>query len=301
MTGADTATRPRPTPGRTKQVLPLPDRCAVMGVLNVTPDSFSDGGRFQTSSQAVARGLLLAAEGADMVDVGGESTRPNAQRVSAEEEARRVLPVVRELTAAGITVSIDTMRACVAAAAIESGATLVNDVSGGLADPAMAGVVATNGVTYVAMHWRARSDRMSHYAHYRDVVADVVAELRLRLAALTQAGVRPDQIVLDPGLGFAKTAAHNWALLANLEAVHALGHPILIGASRKAFLGKVLSTGDEPPPPHQRDDATLAVSALAAADGVSCVRVHDVRSTLDAVRVAAALRATRGAQTSTTQ
>jgi dihydropteroate synthase len=270
-----------------------PGRCAIMGIVNVTPDSFSDGGLFYRRADAVAQGLLLAADGADIVDVGGESTRPGASRVTAAEEAFRVLPVVRELAAAGVRVSVDTMRARVAEAAVESGATVINDVSGGLADPNMARVVAGTAVTYVAMHWRAHSDRMAACARYGDVVSEVVDELRARLRALTEAGVHPDQIVLDPGLGFAKTAKHNWSLLTNLGALRSLGRPILVGASRKSFLGEVLASGGHQPPPTARDDATLAVSALAAAEGASCVRVHDVRSTVAAVRVAAAWRAAR--------
>lgn len=268
-------------------------RCQVMGIVNVTPDSFSDGGLRFAPGPAITHGLGLVASGADIVDIGGESTRPHANRVSVDEELRRVLPVVRELAASGVAVSIDTMRARVAEAAVDSGAVIVNDVSGGLADPAMAGVVSRTGVTYVAMHWRDHSDRMHRHAQYADVVADVVDELRGRLEALTDAGVAPSQIVLDPGLGFAKKPEHNWTLLTNLSALRALRCPILVGASRKSFLGAALATAAGRPPPHARDDATLAVSALAAAEGVHCVRVHDVRGTRDALRIAAAWRAAR--------
>lgn len=271
-------------------------RCLVMGVVNVTPDSFSDGGAYLDADAAVAHGVALTAEGADLVDVGGESTRPGAQRVSAEEERRRVLPVVRALTAAGAVVSIDTMRAEVAAEALSLGAVMVNDVSGGLADPEMAKTVAAAGVPFVVMHWRGHSADMAARAVYGDVVADVVAELRGRLDALATEGVDPDQVVLDPGLGFAKTAEHNWALLAHLDALSALGRPVLVGASRKGFLGHLLADeAGEPRPLADRDHATAAVTALAAAAGAWAVRVHDVPASRDAVRVAAAVRAAGGA------
>jgi dihydropteroate synthase len=279
------------TPVRTPEATPG-ERCLVMGVLNVTPDSFSDGGRFLDHARAVERGVQMAADGADIVDVGGESTRPGAQRVSGEEERRRVLPVVNQLAAEGVTVSVDTMRAQVARAAVQRGARMVNDVSGGLADPAMAACVARTGVAYVAMHWRAHSAGMRDHAVYDDVVTDVAHELRQRLDALTDAGVDPGQVVLDPGLGFAKTAEHSWSLLANLDALHTLGRPLLIGASRKSFLGPALADGGDAPPA-ARDDATLAVSALAAAEGAHCVRVHEVRCTVDAVRSVARWRAAR--------
>ena len=272
---------------------PRTARTLVMGILNVTPDSFSDGGRFLHRSRAIERGLAMAGEGADIVDVGGESTRPGARRVTLEEELERVLPVVHELAARGLTVSIDTMRAAVAEAAVEAGARMVNDVSGGLADPGMAATVARTGVTYVAMHWRAHSDRMMQRAVYRDVVADVVGELRQRRDALTDAGVGLDQIVLDPGLGFAKNAAQSWSLLANLRELDRLGRPVLVGASRKSFLARPLAASGEEPTPASRDDATLAVCALAAAEGAFCVRVHDVRPTVDAVQAVATWRAAR--------
>ncbi|MDQ3432651.1 MAG: dihydropteroate synthase [Actinomycetota bacterium] len=275
--------------------LPELDRCRVMGVVNVTPDSFSDGGRFLDTGQAIAQGLALHRAGADIVDVGGESTRPGAGRVPADEERRRVLPVVRELAAAGATVSVDTMRPGVAEEALAAGARIVNDVSGGRADPALPRLVAAAGVPYVVMHWRGHSDSMQHKAAYGDVVAEVRAELRTRLDEVTAAGVRPEQVVLDPGLGFAKTADHNWALLAGLDDLAALGRPLLVGASRKSFLGRLLATpqGDERPT-DDRAAATVAISALAAAHGVWCVRVHEVAASLDAVRVAAAWRAAEG-------
>ncbi|MGW1079523.1 dihydropteroate synthase [Kitasatospora sp. NPDC002522] len=270
--------------------LPVLDRCAVMGVVNVTPDSFSDGGLWLDPAKAVAHGLDLVARGADLVDVGGESTRPGAQRVTEAEELRRVIPVVTELARAGVVVSVDTMRASVAAAAVEAGARVVNDVSGALADPAMAEVVAATGAPFVVMHWRGQSADMDALAVYRDVVADVVAELTARVEALLAAGVKEEQLILDPGLGFAKTSEHNWALLGRLDALTALGRPVLVAASRKRFLGTLLANPEtgELRPARQRDDATAAVSVLSARAGAWAVRVHDVAGTADAVRVVAA-------------
>ncbi|MFD9130039.1 dihydropteroate synthase [Kitasatospora sp. NPDC059571] len=270
--------------------LPRLDRCAVMGVVNVTPDSFSDGGLWLDPDAAVAHGLRLVAQGADLIDVGGESTRPGAQRVTEAEELRRVVPVVRALAGAGAVVSVDTMRAAVAAEAVAAGARLVNDVSGGLADPGMAAVVAATGAPFVVMHWRGQSADMDALAVYDDVVADVTAELTARMAALLAAGVKEEQLVLDPGLGFAKTSEHNWALLGRLDALTALGRPVLVAASRKRFLGTLLANPEtgELRPARQRDDATAAVSALSARAGAWAVRVHDVAGTADAVRVVAA-------------
>jgi dihydropteroate synthase len=275
---------PRPVPG-----LPDAGRCLVMGVLNVTPDSFSDGGLWLGPEQAYEHGLAMVEQGADLVDVGGESTRPGAQRPPVEEELRRVLPVVGALAEAGVTVSVDSMRAEVVEQALERGARIVNDVSGGLADPGMLGVAAQAGVPFVVMHWRGHSTDMQRRAEYADVVADVTAELRARVDAALAAGVKPEQVVVDPGLGFAKTGDHNWALLAHLDAVRALGHPVLVAASRKRFLGTLLAdpAGGEPREPLARDAATAAVSTLAAAAGAWCVRVHDVGPSADAVRVAA--------------
>jgi len=268
------------------------ERCLVMGVVNVTPDSFSDGGRWFEPDAAIEHGLRLLAEGADLLDVGGESTRPGAARPPVDEELRRVLPVVRELTAAGAVVSVDTMRAQVADRALAAGAVVINDVSGGLADPAMAGLVASARVPFVVMHWRGQSDRMDELAHYRDVVTDVRDELAVRVAALVDAGVDERLLVLDPGLGFAKRGEHNWPLLARLQELHELGLPLLVGASRKRFLGTLLAGPDEQPrPPAARDAATAATSTLAAAAGAWCVRVHDVAPTADAVRVVAAAAA----------
>lgn len=283
------ATAGRPGPPAEMEGLPRPGRCLVMGILNVTPDSFSDGGLYTDIRCAVDRGLELAAQGADIVDVGGESTRPGARPVGLDEELARTVPVVRELARAGVCTSIDTMHAPVARANVEAGARLVNDVSGGLADRAMARTVALAGVPYVAMHWRAPSHEMDRHADYDDVVADVVAELGRRLWQLAEQGVDPSRIVLDPGLGFAKRPEHDWALLAGLGALRQLGHPLLVGASRKRFIGAALAVGGAGEvPPGGRDMATAAVSALAAGAGAFCVRVHDVRAGLDAVRMAAA-------------
>jgi dihydropteroate synthase len=272
-------------------VLPRPDRCAVLGILNVTPDSFSDGGRFLGPDDAVAHGIALRAAGADLVDVGGESTRPGAGRVEPTDEMGRVLPVIRDLVGEGVPVSIDTTRAAVAEAAVEAGASVVNDVSGGLADPAMARVVAQLRVPWILMHWRGHSDRMSALATYEDVLGEVRAELVARVDAAVLAGVDPGRIVLDPGLGFAKNAAHNWALLRRLDVFLALGFPVLVGASRKRFLGELLADAEGVlRPPAGRDGATAAISALCAAAGAWGVRVHDVAASMDAVAVATALQ-----------
>jgi dihydropteroate synthase len=260
-----------------------------MAVLNVTPDSFSDGGRFLDTDAAVTRGRAQAAVGADLIDVGGESTRPGAERVPVEEELARVVPVVKALAADGIVVSIDTMRAEVARAALDAGAAVVNDVSGGLADPDMLPLAASTTVPIVLMHWRGHSLDMESRASYpTGVVAEVVAELRERRDAAVAAGVDHDRIVLDPGLGFAKEPSHNWLLLQHLTELVRLGQPVLVGASRKRFLGALLQSGGVPRPVAERDDATLAVSALCAAAGAWCVRVHDARGNVDAVRVAQA-------------
>ncbi|MCX4683386.1 dihydropteroate synthase [Kitasatospora purpeofusca] len=275
----------------------LPDwhRCAVMGILNVTPDSFSDGGKWLDPGLAVEHGLALAAQGADIVDVGGESTRPGARRVPAEEELARVLPVVRGPAREGVLVSIDTMRAEVAEAAVEDGARIVNDVSGGRADGRMAKAVARSGVPFVVMHWRGQSRAMDDLADYRDVVAEVAAEVVCQMDAVVSAGVDPAQVIVDPGLGFAKGRRDDWSLLAALDAWRALGRPLLVGPSRKRFLGELLAdpvTG-EPRSARDRDAATAATAVLAAAQGAWAVRVHEVRATAAAVRVEAAIRSYR--------
>ncbi|WP_370250046.1 dihydropteroate synthase [Nocardioides sp.] len=261
-----------------------------MGVVNVTPDSFSDGGRFLATDAAIAHGRALLAQGADIVDVGGESTRPGATRPLVAEELSRVLPVIEALAEAGARVSVDTMRAEVAAAALAAGATIVNDVSGGLADPAMLATVAARPeATYIAMHWRAHSDRMQDLAVYDGpggVVAAVLTELGARRDAALAAGIAPDRLVLDPGLGFAKRGEHNWDLLTGLDAVQGLGQPLLVGASRKAFLGALLADADGAPrPAPERDTATHALTLLLARRGVWGVRVHDVRGTRDVLEV----------------
>jgi dihydropteroate synthase len=271
--------------------LPRPGRCAVVGVLNVTPDSFSDGGRFLDCEDAVAHGVRMREQGADLVDVGGESTRPGAHRTPAPTEATRVLPVISALAEAGVPCSVDTTRAHIAEAALEAGAVAVNDVSGGLADPAMAKVVANAGVPWILMHWRGHSDRMDELARYTDVVAEVRAELLARVDAAVAAGVDPDRLVIDPGIGFAKRAAHNWLLLHRLDALLDLGLPVMVGVSRKGFLGTLLADADgKRRPADGREVATASISALAAAAGAWGVRVHDVAASVDAVMVGAAWR-----------
>jgi len=249
---------------------------AILAILNVTPDSFSDGGRLLSVSDAVDRGVELFEQGADIVDVGGESTRPGATRVSVEEEQSRVIPVVRELVAAGVPVSVDTMNAATALAAVEAGARIINDVSGGTADPGMYRVVAETGVIYVAMHSRGVAGTA---AEYTDVVTDVRTDLKDRIAEMIVSGVDPGRVVLDPGIGFAKDAEHNWALLGHLEELATLGHPLLVGASRKRFLAP---WGEKP---DERDAPTAVISALAARAGVWGVRVHDVPSTRMALQI----------------
>jgi dihydropteroate synthase len=262
-------------------LLPRTRRCLVMGVLNVTPDSFSDGGCYADRDAAIAHGLEMHAAGADYVDVGGESTRPGADR---------------DLAAAGARVSVDTTRAEVAAAALDAGATLVNDVSGGLADDGMARLVAETGVPWVLMHWRGHSREMYAAARYGDVVTEVGAELTARVEDVVAAGVDPAQLVLDPGLGFAKNAEHNWALLAGLDRLVALGLPVLVGASRKTFLGRLLAGPDgEVRPVEGREAATVAISVLAAQAGAWGVRVHDPVQSLDAIATLAAVQAARRA------
>ena len=268
----------------------------VLGVLNVTADSFSDGGRYLDRDAALAHGVQMHRQGADVIDVGGESTRPGAIRVDPKIEAARVAPVIADLAAVGIRVSVDTMRAEVAAAALAAGAAIVNDVSGGKADPEMARVVADANVPWILMHWRAVEPGFRHSGaapDYADVVGTVRAELRAQADAAIAAGVDPGNIVLDPGLGFAKNADHNWALLAALPSLADLGFPVLIGASRKRFLGSLLADGDVDRPPDGRELATATISALAAANGAWGVRVHDVAGTVDALLVARAWRAGR--------
>ncbi|HEY8302938.1 MAG TPA: dihydropteroate synthase [Jatrophihabitans sp.] len=267
------------------------DHLVVMGVLNVTPDSFSDGGRWADLDHAVEHGIAMHRAGADLVDVGGESTRPGAQRVDADEECRRVLPVLRALSAAGVPTSVDTYHAAVAAAALQAGASVVNDVSGGLGDPAMLAVVRDAGCPWILMHWRAHGATMQQFAHYEDVVREVQDELRARLDAAVDGGVAASALVIDPGLGFAKTAAHNWALLKALPQLVSLGPPVLVGSSRKSFLGSVLADADgKPRPVDEREDATTALTAYCALRGAWGVRVHEVRPAVDAARTIAAVQ-----------
>ncbi|UYM07841.1 dihydropteroate synthase [Solicola gregarius] len=261
-----------------------------MGVVNVTPDSFSDGGRWFDTDRAIDHALELVAEGADIVDVGGESTRPGANRVEPEEELRRVIPVVRALADRGTVVSVDTMRSRVAAEALDAGARIVNDVSGGRAEPRVLEVAAEAGAPFVLMHWRQHSAVMQGREHtaYDDVVRDVIAEMRPAIDSALQAGVRPDRLIVDPGLGFSKTGEQNWTILAGLAAFAELGYPVLVAASRKRFLGELLAAPDgTPAPTDNRDAASAAITTLAAAAGAWCVRVHDVRPSADAVRVVA--------------
>jgi dihydropteroate synthase len=269
-------------PGQPALLAPAPTR--VVGILNVTPDSFSDGGLYVHVETAVAHGLKLAAQGAALVDVGGESTRPGAERVDVATELQRVVPIVTRLAGAGVAVSVDTMRAEVAARCVEAGAVVVNDVSGGLADPAMLSTVASLGCVYVAMHWRAHSTEMNDHASYDDVVADVVSELMGRVKAAVAAGVEPDRLVLDPGLGFAKTGAQNWDLLRGVEAIHGIGLPVLWGASRKRMLADLVQ-GE----PSARDDASVAITTWLAERGAWGVRTHTVAPHVTAVAIATRL------------
>jgi len=257
----------------------MANRPLVFGVLNVTPDSFSDGGRWDSPDSAIEHAREMAAAGADVIDVGGESTRPGAARIDDGEERRRVEPVIRALVADGISVSLDTMRAETARLGIGLGVDYINDVSGGLSDPAMLGVAADGDVKYIAMHWRGESDVMDGNANYGDVTRDVVAELRGRIDAAQAASIAPRKLWIDPGLGFAKTAEHNWQLLRDLNQFVALGYPVLVGASRKRFLAPFGET------PEDRDQATAVISVMSAESGVAAVRVHDVARTVEALRV----------------
>jgi len=260
----------------------MANRPLVFGVLNVTPDSFSDGGLWDAPDSAIEHARTMVALGADVIDVGGESTRPGAARIDDGEERRRVEPVIRALVADGISVSLDTMRAETARLGTDLGVDYINDVSGGLSDPAMLGVVADSDVTYIAMHWRGESDVMDGNATYGDVTRDVLAELRARIDAAQDAGIAPGKLWIDPGLGFAKTADHNWQLLRDLNQFVALGYPVLVGASRKRFLSPF---GEQPA---DRDQATAIISVLSSESGAAAVRVHDVARTVEALRVRSA-------------
>lgn len=281
---------PAPLP----QAITALDRSLIMGIVNVTPDSFSDGGQWFSAETAVAHSHELIAQGADILDIGGESTRPGAPRVAEDEELRRVIPVIKELASVGVTLSVDTTRASVAEVAIAAGAHIINDVSGGLADPRMDHVVAETGAVFVAMHWRGHATVMDDLEHYDDVFLDVQRELTQRVDQLMAAGVQQSQIVLDPGLGFSKAGANNWPLLARTRDFAEMGFPVLIGASRKRFLGQILSNSvGELAPPEERDIATSAVTALSAAEGAWAIRVHNVAVSVDALKVAEAWKGAR--------
>jgi dihydropteroate synthase len=248
----------------------------VMGILNVTPDSFADGGKHFTFEHAVARGFGMIEEGVDIIDIGGESTRPGAERVSAEEEQARVIPVIKALAGQGVEISVDTMRASTAKLAVEAGATIVNDVSGGAADAEMFATVAALGCKYTLMHWRGHSKDMNSKAQYEDVVEDVIEEVTVQLDKALAAGVKSENIILDPGLGFAKDADHNWEILNRIDEFIALGYPVLIGHSRKRFIG-----GDTP---DEREEGTLAISQSLVNKGIWAVRVHSVAPHVELVK-----------------
>jgi len=241
----------------------------VMGILNVTPDSFADGGRHNDFEAAVARGLEMIAEGVDIIDIGGESTRPGAERVSEAEEIARTIPVITELSKHGASISIDTMRASTAEAAVKAGASIINDVSGGLADVAMLQTAARLQVPYIAMHWRGHSKEMNSKAIYGDVVIDVISELNERIQAALDAGIHRDKLIIDPGIGFAKEAEHNWAIIDSIDRIVAMGYPVLVGASRKRFLGGAS--------PDEREHATIELTKRLSTTGVWAVRVHSVK------------------------
>ena len=247
----------------------------VMGILNLTPDSFADGGRHNSFDAGVARGLEMIAEGVDIIDIGGESTRPGADRISAEEEQARVMPVIAELSKRGARISIDTMRADTAEKAVQAGAVIINDVSGGLSDPAMFATVKKLGVPYILMHWRGESKEMNSRAIYTDVVNDVISEINSQIDAALDAGINKSQIIIDPGLGFAKDAEHNWEILRNLKQFTSMGYPVLIGASRKRFLG-----GDNP---DEREAATIELTKTLVPQGIWGVRVHSVKPHVDVI------------------
>lgn len=261
------------------------DRTLVMGVLNVTPDSFSDGGRFFDTGQAIAHAKQMIKDGADIIDIGGESTRPGSERISAQVEIDRVLPIISALANTGAVLSIDTMRTEVAQVAVSAGAQIVNDVSGGKADPEMLSYMATLDIPYILMHWRGPSNIMNTLTDYTDVVTDVASEISSQVDVAVAAGVARDRIVVDPGIGFAKTVDQNWPILKHLDVLENLGLPILMGASRKKFLGELLSQDGEARDMDDREAATLAISALMAQRNTWCVRVHDVRGSRDVIEV----------------
>jgi dihydropteroate synthase len=261
------------------------DRTLVMGVLNVTPDSFSDGGRFNDPDIATNHALQMIKDGADIIDIGGESTRPGSERISVQAELDRVLPVISALADSGVAISIDTMRVEVAQAAVAAGACMVNDVSGGKSDPEMLGYVASLNTPYILMHWRGPSNIMNTLTDYQDVVADVTNEISKQVEVAVAAGIARERIAIDPGIGFAKTVDQNWPILKHLDVLEELGLPILMGASRKKFLGELLVKDGVPRNSDERESATTAISTLMAARGLWAVRVHDVKSSSDAIAV----------------
>ena len=261
------------------------DRTLVMGVLNVTPDSFSDGGRFDDTEIAISHALQMIEDGADIIDIGGESTRPGSERISVQVELDRVLSVIAGLVNSGVAISIDTMRAEVARAAIDAGACVINDVSGGKSDPEMLSYVSTLTVPYILMHWRGPSNIMNTLTDYNDVVADVTSEISKQVEVAVAAGIARERIAIDPGIGFAKTVDQNWPILKHLEVLEGLGLPILMGASRKKFLGELLAKDGVARDSDERESATTAISTLMAARGLWAVRVHDVKPTRDAIAV----------------
>ena len=261
------------------------DRTLVMGVLNVTPDSFSDGGRFDDTEIAISHALQMIDNGADIIDIGGESTRPGSERISVQVELDRVLPVIAGLVDSGVAISIDTMRAEVARAAIEAGACIINDVSGGKSDPEMLSYVSTLTVPYILMHWRGPSNIMNTLTDYNDVVADVTSEISKQVDVAVAAGIARERIAIDPGIGFAKTVDQNWPILKHLEVLEGLGLPILMGASRKKFLGELLAKDGVARDSDERESATTAISTLMAARGIWAVRVHEVKASSDAIAV----------------
>lgn len=262
------------------------DRPIVMGILNVTPDSFADGGRFDSFDSAFNRGLVMLEEGVDIIDVGGESTRPGSHGITPDEELHRVLPIIEALSGEGAVISIDTKRSATARAAVAAGARIVNDVSAGLSDPKMLSVVAGLECPYIAMHTRGESSDMQSRAVYVDVVKEVVDELRRRVAASLAAGIAAENLILDPGIGFAKESEHNWEILNHLEVFNAIGFPVLIGVSRKRFLGKLVGADNT----DARESATIALTALLANQGIWGVRVHSVKPHRDAIAVARSMR-----------
>ena len=261
------------------------DRTLVMGVLNVTPDSFSDGGRFNDQMIATNHALQMVQDGADIIDIGGESTRPGSDRITVKEELDRVLPVISALANSGVAISVDTMRAEVASAAIDAGACMINDVSGGKSDPEMLSYVATLNVPYILMHWRGPSNIMNTLTDYNDVVSDVTREVSNQVDVAVAAGIARERIAIDPGIGFAKTVDQNWPILKHLEVLEGLGLPILMGASRKKFLGELLAKDGVARDSDERESATTAISTLMAARGIWAVRVHEVKASSDAIAV----------------